>query len=234
MLKVFDKKGNKIMDFNELKNINSHIEIKHITDKEFLKYGKIIYEYDFSNLIGYMKSSTSIPDEGNIYMASVEGLETFEINNILEEELYGGMPIEIGYCNGRNSTLNGLEYHKGSEINVAVTDMILLLGKLQDIENNCYESKKVEAFFVPEGTAIEMYQTTLHFGPCKTYDEGFKCIVILPKGTNFPLEIKTDRKIKDELLFAKNKWLLVHPERTALIEKGAHIGIKGENIEIKY
>lgn len=220
-------------NFNKLKQNNSHIEIKQITDESFLKYGKIINEYDFSQLINYMKSNTSIPSEGNVYEASVVGMEDLEIKDILEEEFYGDMPIEIGYCNGRNSTLNGLEYHKGSEINIAVTDMVLLLGKLQDIKADSYESNKIEAFFVPEGAAIEIYQTTLHFGPCKTDYEGFKCVVILPKGTNLPLSGKASVEVKDKLLFAKNKWLLVHSSRTVLIEKGAHIGIKGQNIEIK-
>ncbi|WP_270564308.1 DUF4867 family protein [Clostridium beijerinckii] len=221
------------MNLDKLKEINSHIEIKLITDESFLKYGRIVDEYDFTTIINYMNSNTSIPLEGNVYVASIDDMECLEIKDMIEKEFYGEMPIEIGYCNGRNSTLNGLEYHKGSEINVAVTDMVLLLGKVQDIHNNSYESNKIEAFFVPEGTAIEMYQTTLHFGPCKTSDEGFKCVVILPKGTNLPLDREITKNSKEKLLFAKNKWLLVHSSRTVLIEKGAHVGIKGENIEIK-
>lgn len=222
------------MNFDKIKDINSHIKIKHIKDEDFLKYGRIVDEYDFTTMINYMKSSTIIPSDGNIYMASVEDMESLEIKNILEDDFYGNMPIEVGYCNGRNSTLNGLEYHKGSEINVAVTDMVLLLGKIQDIDNESYESNKIEAFFVPKGTAIEIYQTTLHFGPCKTSDDGFKCIVILPKGTNLPFDRKPSILSKNKTLFAKNKWLIVHSSRTILIEKGAHIGIRGENIEIKY
>jgi hypothetical protein len=35
------------MNLNKLKNINTHIEIKNITDKNFLKYGRIVDEYDF-------------------------------------------------------------------------------------------------------------------------------------------------------------------------------------------
>jgi hypothetical protein len=222
------------MNLNKLKNINTHIEIKNITDKNFLKYGRIVDEYDFTTIINYMRSNTSIPCEGNVYIASVDDMESLEIKDILESEFYGEMPIEIGYCNGRNSTLNGLEYHKGSEINVAATDMVLLLGKTQDIDNNSYESNRIEVFFVPQGTAIEMYQTTLHFGPCKTNEDGFKCVVILPKGTNLPLDKKNNKIGEGELLFAKNKWLLVHPSRNLLIQKGAHIGIRGDNIEIKY
>lgn len=222
------------MNFNKLKEINSHIEIKHVTDESFLKYGRIVEEYDFIPIINYMKAITSIPSEGNVYIASLVDMEQLEIKDRLEEEVYGGMPIEIGYCNGTNSTLNGLEYHKGSEINIAVTNMVLLLGKVQDINNNTYKADKIEAFFIPEGTAIEMYQTTLHFAPCKTSKEGFKCVVILPRGTNMPLDKKNNGEGEGELLFAKNKWLLVHPSRTLLINKGAHIGIEGENIEVNY
>ena len=43
---------------------------------------------------------------------------------------FGEMEIQIGYCNGHNSMLNALEYHKSSEINVAATDAVLLLGSI--------------------------------------------------------------------------------------------------------
>ena len=43
------------------------------------------------------------------------------------------MPIQIGYCNGNNNKLNGLEYHRDSEINIAVTDMVLMIGMEQDL-----------------------------------------------------------------------------------------------------
>lgn len=219
------------MNLEELAKFNKHIEIKDLRHKSFLKYGKIIEGYNFDELIQYMDKETFIPTEGNIYVASVSQMENTKVKERLENEFYGEMPIEIGYCNGRNSTLNGLEYHKGSEINVAVTDLVLLLGELGDIEENKYNSKKVEAFYISKGTAIQIYETTLHFGPCKTCEEGFKCIVVLPKGTNEPL--KNDRsKYTDKLLFARNKWLLAHPERKPLIEKGAYGGIVGENIAI--
>ncbi len=65
------------------------------------------------------------------------------------------MPIEVGYCNGRNTTWNGFEYHKGSEINVAVTDFMLILGHVWQIENNTYRFENAKVFFVPQGTAVE-------------------------------------------------------------------------------
>lgn len=221
------------MKYENLCELNDHIQLKDIHDNSFTPYGRLISEYDFSDLIAYAEEHTQIPEEGNRYEASVPGLEAQRIKTELENTFYGEMPIEIGYCNGMNSTLNGLEYHKGSEINVAITDMVLILGKLQDVEDNQYDVEKVEVFYVKKGTALQLYETTLHFSPCKTTDSGFKCLVILPAGTNTPLSCTVSQIKKDPLLFAKNKWLIAHPSRVPLIQKGAYPGLIGENIEVK-
>ncbi|MEH7396588.1 DUF4867 family protein, partial [Priestia megaterium] len=195
-----------------MKDLNKHIPFYHIEDSKFKHYGKVINEYDFNELETYMDSLT-IPQDQNVYVASVTEMENTIIKNQLQEAFYGEMSIQIGYCNGPNSTLNGLEYHKSSEINIAITDMVLLLGKVQEVENNVFHSNDVIAFFVPKGTAVELYSTTLHFAPCKVNNEGFKTIVILPKGTNDPLSTNIQKRTKeDELLFMKNKWLIAHPE----------------------
>ncbi|WP_446898454.1 DUF4867 family protein [Clostridium sp. LBM24168] len=220
------------MNQQELAELNPHIRIKSPYDDDFIKYGRLIEDYNFNEIIQYMEQNTSIPGNGNTYLASVPEMENTKIKDRLQSEFYGEMPIEIGYCNGPNSTLNGLEYHMGSEIDVAVTDLVLFLGQLRDIQDNKYSSSKVEAFFIKKGTAVQIYETTLHFGPCKTSEEGFKCIVVLPRGTNEPLKNNKSR-YKDKLLFARNKWLLVHGDKKNLIENGAYAGIDGENIEIK-
>ena len=91
-------------------------------------------------------------------------------------------------------------------------------------------SKKCRVFFVPKGTAIEVYADTLHFCPCEVSPDGFGMVVCLTKETNTPLEYKTD----GETLWAKNKWLLSHCDNAPLIERGAQVGVYGKNIEIKY
>jgi ureidoglycolate hydrolase len=218
--------------FDLLKELNRHITINHVEDSLFKQYGKVIDSYDFEELKPYMEQ-TIIPVDGNEYVASVAEMEQTKVKEEIQLNFYGGMPIQIGYCNGPNRTLNGLEYHKSSEINVMMTDLVLLLGKVQDIVNNHYDAKNVDAFFFPKGTAVELYATTLHFAPCKVDDQGFKVVVILPAGTNEPLEKAVEKKSEeDELLFMKNKWLLAHPEREVLINRGAYPGIRGENIQI--
>ena len=67
-----------------------------------------------------------------------------------------------------------------------------------------------------------MYQTTLHLSPCRVTDEGFRDIVILPKGTNTPLEHR-DEAVEAEgvLLLQKNKWVISHPGQEPLIRQGS-------------
>ncbi|RFB12075.1 DUF4867 family protein [Bacillus sp. HNG] len=221
-------------NYEHLKKCNEHINIFHVSDEQFNQFGRVIENYQFGELIKHMEN-THIPAEGNIYIPSDIELERIDISKDIQYNFYGGMPIQIGYCNGVNSNLNGLEYHKSSEINIACNDLVLLLGRIQDIVDNYYSVENLKAFFVPMGTAIEMYSTTLHFGPCKVVDTGFRCIVILPKGTNEELPVKNNPITEeDKLLFMKNKWLLAHPERMQLIDKGAFPGLIGENIKVNY
>lgn len=148
----------------------------------------------------------------------------------LTVKTYGELPIQIGYCNGHNSKLNALEYHRNSEINVAATDAVLLVGCQQDIGDDfTYDTSLVEAFLLPKGTAVELYATTLHYAPCGVDGEGFRVAIVLPKGTNLELE-QTHAGGEDRHLTAKNKWLLGHPEGG--LPDGSPMGLMGKNLNV--
>ena len=199
-----------------------------VTDPAFRKYGQVLEGYDFTGLIKEMKH-TPVPEDV-IYVPSVEELEALDIMKDLQNKGYGGLPIQIGYCNGHNKKLNAVEYHRNSEINVAVTDLVLLIGHQQDIEpDHTYDTSKIEAFLVPAGTGIEVYATTLHYAPCHVNEGGFQCVVVLPKGTNTDLTFQTEKTGEDSLMTAKNKWLIAHEDAKIA---GAFNGLKGENITI--
>lgn len=204
------------------------MKIQKVTDPAFRKYGQVLEGYDFTGLIKEMKH-TPVPEDV-IYVPSVEELEALDIMKDLQNKGYGGLPVQIGYCNGHNKKLNAVEYHRNSEINVAVTDLVLLIGHQQDIEpDHTYDTSKIEAFLVPAGTGIEVYATTLHYAPCHVNEGGFQCVVVLPKGTNTDLTFQTEKTGEDSLMTAKNKWLIAHED--AKIE-GAFNGLKGENITL--
>ena len=110
------------------------MNIQKVTDASFRKYGKVLEGYDFSALLKEMKH-TPVPEDV-IYVPSVEELEALDVAKDLQNKGYGGLPIQIGYCNGHNKKLNAVEYNRNSEINVAVTDLVLLIGMQQDIEDD--------------------------------------------------------------------------------------------------
>ena len=206
------------------------MQILKVTDEAFRQYGKVIKDLDVSDIITAM-SETPCPDDV-VYEPSIESLEACKSAQSVSDSLYGGMPIQIGYCNGTNTKLNCFEYHRDSEIDIAADDVILLVARQQDIQDGKIDSSKTEAFLCPKGTAVELYATTLHYAPCSAkLGEGFRVVIVLPKGTNEDKPALTVKNAEDNLLWAQNKWLLAHKD-TAEAADGAHIGITGDNIDI--
>ena len=205
--------------------------MKKVTDKEFAVYGRVL-DVDVNEFVDVMKD-VPVVSEGTRYEPSVGAFEALPLAKTLEQESFGFLPIEFGHCSGYNNKLNALEYHRSSEIDIAATDLILLVGRQQDIDvsSYTYDTARVEAFFVPAGTAVELYATTLHFAPCSVDGKEFRCGVVLPKGTNEPLPEKGGGHGENALLFAINKWLIAH-EESGLQKDKAWIGLVGENIQI--
>lgn len=211
------------------------MKVLPVSSPAFGKYGRVVTNVDFAGLVEELKK-TEIP-EGVAYEPSVPSLEALPVMQELSRITYGEMPIQIGYCNGHNTRLNALEYHRDSEINVAATDAILMLGLLQDVEADyTYDTSRVEAFLVPAGTAVEVYATTLHYAPCSVDGKAFQVAVVLPKGTNYPLSEKhagergTAADNEDRLITAVNKWLIGHAEGG--LDEGSFLGLKGKNLDI--
>lgn len=211
------------------------MNILSLKDPAFAKYGRIVTNVDFTELVAAMEK-TPVP-EGVVYEPGVKELEALPVTGELSDVVYGEMPIQIGYCNGHNTRLNAVEYHRDSEINVAATDAILILGSLQDVEaDHTYDTSKMEAFLLPAGTAVEIYATTLHYAPCSVEGKGFQVAIVLPKGTNYPLKAShskaqgTTTDNEDCLITAVNKWLIGHAEGG--LEPGSFLGLKGKNLDV--
>lgn len=161
------------------------MKIESVFDASFRQYGKVVKGLHLDELLTAL-SKTEKPTDGVIYVPGDDSLENTPAKKELEDNVYGGMPIQIGFCNGTNTKLNCVEYHRDSEINIPCEDMILLLGKQTDITPDYHlDTATIRAFLVPAGTAVEVYATTLHYAPCEAKKgAGFRVAVVLPKGTN--------------------------------------------------
>ncbi|MDR1538476.1 MAG: DUF4867 family protein [Clostridiales bacterium] len=208
------------------------MNIESIKSEYFKPYGKALEGYDWSELLETLKSNSEKPLDRTIYVPSCNVLEKCKIFWKISKNIYGGMPIQIGYCNGSNASLNALEYHRGSELNIAADDVVLLLSKLSKVKGGRIDSSEVEAFLLPAGSGVLIYETTLHYAPCASNEgNGFRVAIVLPKGTNLEkpeIEIISE---EDRLLWAANKWLIAHPESSEAAN-GAFAGIIGPNIQV--
>ena len=214
-------------NFEKICKANPHIKIEMINNDNFRPYGEIVEGYDYSEIIAYMEKNTEIPT-GCKYCPTVPEMEATDAAKKITAVYCGGMPAQFGYTNGTTSSLDALEYHKASELVIAVTDLIVLVALRSEIVNKNLDVSCVKAFYVPAGTGFEMYATTLHYAPVRVYEEGYKSVVVLPKGTNYDIE----KNELDPMLWGTNKWLIAHPEIESLKSKGAACWISGDNIHI--
>jgi hypothetical protein len=215
--------------FNEIKKLNTNQNIKSIFDCSFNLYGRVLDSTPYTNLCNLLQSSTVIT-ENNVYVASESKIFDQEAHDAAKN-FFGGMDIQIGYCNGMNQTLNGMEYHKSPEVIIAGTDILLFLAKPSDLKDfSTLESSCAKVFFAPKGSAFSLNPEILHLSPSCTHQSGFKSVIILPKGTNLDLEEKVEDGEKESIiLFKKNKWIITHKDRKPLVSQGVKIGIKGIN-----
>lgn len=207
------------------------MKIYSVYEKEFAPYGRVAAGLDTAALLAALQK-TPQPETGVEYVPQDESLQSLPFAQQAQDHLYGGMPVQLGWCNGHNTKLNCLEYHRDSEFNLSTEEFILLLARQDEIENGLLDTAKVKAFRVPAGVLVEVYATTLHYAPCHTDPaKGFRVLVALSAGTNTEKPAVPPVTEEDRLLWAKNKWLLAHPASDEAAA-GAYIGLAGENIDI--
>jgi hypothetical protein len=219
-----------------LNNLNHGLTILPLDDKSFLRYGRVYKNLKVDGYLDYLdkhaRPSEDVYYEGDIVGTQFNREEFLPIIN----SVFGGMgDVQVGMCHGKNKKLNALEYHKGSEVLITGTDMVILMGHADDIDwpQGTFDTSKVQAYLVPRGTIYEIAAKVLHFAPAHiNEDEGFKLVVFLPRGTNDALDFTPTSEGEEILLLGKNKWFLAHAEDTGSVAMGAHIGLTGKNITV--
>ena len=216
---------------NMLREKNPGLKLYSVLDKEFRRYGRVL-QADTPELTAAL-AATEIPVEGNCYRASVPELEAVALMDMLRRVSFGQMPIQAGYCNGKGFKLNAMEYHKCSEVNFSTTGLVLLLALPEQLDDGKLNSADVVGFYLPAGVLVEVFPLVMHFAPCRIFEDGFNCLVVLEKGTNEALDsVDTTAPGEEKLLWMRNKWLTCHPDSPQK-EKGAYTGIYGENLALQ-
>lgn len=213
----------------QLKAKNPGLRVFSVDSEEFRSYGRIVTDLDTTQILEAAQAIQN-PESGASYVPEEKAFAQLPIAKTIRDQYFGTLPTQIGYCWGHNQLLDATEWHTSSEINIAVTPLVLLLAHRWEIADGKLDSAAFKAFYLPKGSAVEVYATSLHFTPCQVSDSGFGCVVALPSGTNVPLETASS----DPLLFRQNKWLICHEENQTLMDRGVVSGITGCNHRVAY
>ena len=214
-----------------LREKNPELRLFSVLEAEFRRYGRVLNAD--TKALSEALAATPIPAEGNQYVASLPALEAVDLMPGLQRAAFGEMPIQAGYCNGNGFKLNAMEYHKCSEINFTTTGLVLLLALPEQLDDGKLNSADVVGFYLPEGVLVEIFPMVMHFAPCRIRETGFRCLVVLERGTNAALpSVDTTAPGEEKLLWMRNKWMTCHPDSPQK-EKGAFAGIYGENLSLK-
>lgn len=209
------------MGYKELCARNPSMKIHQTDNSKFSEYGKVWTGYNLDDVFKWAENFL-ISEQENAYQASDPALESIPVIQEIIGDIYGGSPVQAGPCYGHNQVLNGIEHHIGSEVIIAIKPCVLLFGRLRDMVDNTYEGSLAEAFYIEPGQIVQMYETTLHYTPCKAEDYFFT-VCMLPRGTGTPLPGG-----RRGILKSQNKWFIAHPENTPKVMTGDFPGLQGE------
>lgn len=201
------------------------MEVLDICSSKFKTYGNIV-SIEYHAIEKFVNDNILHNIKDCPYTPSIKTLEEFSVIGELKRSIYGELDIIAGIVQGHNMVLNGIEYHQGSETIIALTDYYLVVGHRWDIKENHYDTNNVEVFFVPKGTTIELFSTTLHYTPIQAHESGFLTICLLLKGTGNQL---CDGR--QGILKKCNKWFIAHKDNVEKIKDGDYPGLDGKMLK---
>lgn len=212
---------------SEFKAANPNIKLYDVNSPEFSVYGVLYPNYDISR-IKTILTSLPLPESGSRYLQSIEALEKEETIQSIGKDIFAGLPINAGATIGYTTDFSAVEFHQSSEVNIALDDVILVLGQRQLLEVNQTFDPHTEgkAFYIPAGSVIELFNTTLHYAPVEVFEHGYRVVVVVVEGTNTALP--SDFHSQNPRVVKKGKFQVVHPSRKDKIAQGYQVGMSGE------
>lgn len=217
----------------KIRRQNEALEIFPVWSEALDRYGRVVMSDTLGEAAELVARRVEMPEKGTFYTPQSDFLNDQEMKKEISNRFFGGLPVEIGYCIGHNSDLNALEYHKCNEVLAFNGDVVIFLGRMEDMDllGGIYQMSQLEGFFVPSGTQIELYPGTLHYGAMETSRAGFSFIVCLLEGTNTPLEARVEGR-ENEMLIQKNKWVICNKAAEEEIACGAPVWITDASIHL--
>ena len=205
------------------------MKIFSVTDPEFKPYGRVVTGLDTAKAeILAALANTPLPAATD-YVAEDAALQELPAAVEVSEHLFGGMPCQLGWCNGHNTYLNCLEYHRDSEVQSGYRRFCAVAcqaggnrGRQAGHRQRSRRSASRQAHWWKSTPRRCTTRPAMWTQP-----KGTRVLVALPKGTNTAKPAIKNDGGDDPQLWACNKWLLAHPD-SAEAKAGAYVGLVGK------
>jgi hypothetical protein len=216
--------------YQKLLGLNILLYPPPVDDPKFEPFGAAHWDLDAKAYVEMVKSKFS-GEKGKkaVYEPVVDGLADDPLIKQIQDTIYEGKPIQVGWVYGDNDALDYLEYNAGPVTLITTENALVFAGDKAELDptNFTFDVKDTKAFFIPANAVVTLKPDTLHSAPIRVTDKaGQLTVVILPEGTG--VEKASPGSGMDQALVAKNRWIWAFPDNL----EGFFAGLTGSNKSI--
>lgn len=202
-----------------------------VDDPKIDSYGELHWDLDPTDFVTAMQDNfNSTMTEDAVYEPVVEALQDHPFVTQIQELIYDGEPVQVGWVYGLNDSFEMLEYNGKTATIIPANDIVMFLGQKSGLnaEDWTFSAKDTDAFFVPDHAILELYPDTLRSLPVPAIREnGYLVAVIVPEGVG--LEDAAPGEGMDQALVNNDRWIFAFPDN----DGGYYAGLTGSDIAIE-
>jgi hypothetical protein len=173
-----------------------------IDEDSFAAFGTTHWELDSSQFTQAMLDAfDGQMGEEAVYEPVVDSLQDDPFVAQVQDVIYGGEPVQVGWIYGNNSNLELMYHSTVSATLVPAYNIILFTGSTADVDaaSGTLDSKDANGYFSPPGAVIEMGPDSLFSIPIRAIKQvGQLTAVIVPQGTELEQVTLTGKTISIE------------------------------------
>ena len=201
-----------------------------VDDPKFKSFGTPYWDLDATGFVKSMKDNFKgqMSDQA-VYEPKVDALQNDPLIAQIQEKIYGGKPVQVGWVYGNNAKLDFLEYNGEIVTLIPADNSVIFVGDKANLDQSSwkFDVGKTNAFFMPASSVVSLKPDTLHSAPIRVANNtGQLTAVIVPAGVG--LEPATPGTGMDQALYSNGRWIFAVPG----IAGGFYEGLTGSNKEI--
>jgi hypothetical protein len=143
-----------------------------------------------------------------VYEPQVEALQGDPLIQQIQETIYGGEPVQVGWIYGNNDSLDYLEYNGIIVTLVTAENAVIFMGDRAALDESTwtFDAGDADAFYIPANTVVALNAEALHSAPIRVANAtGQLSAVIVPEGVG--LETASPGDGMDQALVAAGRWV---------------------------